>query len=712
MIALNNDSLEVHRIKQNQETQRNMQNQSTASKRYLRWIAPHQVLRLVLMGWLVSFDMPRILAESKTPPTLEHAIHETHPGDVQWTQGFWKDRWENCRTSMIPEMWDLMKGYRYKPFYQHFRIAAGLEEGDYHGAQWNDGDFYKWMEALCMAQSIHPEPVWDARLDKIVATIAKAQREDGYIHTPVLVKVRNGDTSARPFQDRFNFEMYNMGHLMTAACVHHQVTGKDNFLNLALKAASFLKESFRNPTPELARNSVCPSHYMGLIDLYRTTGNRDWLALARHLIDMRDLVEEGGDDNQDRLHLRDHQEIHGHAVRANYLYTGVTDLFLATGDPSLWPPLQATWQNLVEKKLYITGGCGALYDGAAPDGSSQQRIITRVHQAYGRNYQLPNLTAHNETCANIGNVLWNWRMFQASGDSAFIDVLELALYNSVLSGVSLEGKDFFYVNPLRNTDPLPVDLRWSRTRVPFVTSFCCPPNLVRTVARSPQYAYALSEKTLWVNLYGSSDLQTQIPESGDIHLQQTSLYPWKNSVRLEWKVSPKTAFSLKCRIPGWTQSAQVLINGKALESPVQPGQYLTLDRQWKPGDIIDLRFEMPAQLMTSHPLVEETRGQVALKRGPIVYCLESPDLPEGVSIHSVKIPTDFHASVEFLPQLLQGIGSLRGEVVIEEASDWEGVLYRPLEMNERRKVNVRFIPYYAWANRGASEMSVWLPIAN
>ena len=689
-----------------------MQTKQTPTTGYLLRITARPGLFFILTGWLMYLATPHLQAASKEPQRLEHAIHETPSGDAQWLNGFWKDRWENCRTSMIPQMWDLMKGYRYKPFYQHFRIAAGLEEGGYHGAQWNDGDFYKWMEALCLAQSIHFDPDWDELLDEIIATIALAQRTDGYIHTPVLVKVRNGDTTARPFQDRFNFEMYNMGHLMTAAVTHHQVTGKDTFLNVAIKAASFLKEAFRNPTPELARNSVCPSHYMGLIDLYRTTNNPDWLLLAKHLIDMRDLVEDGGDDNQDRLPLRNHQEIHGHAVRANYLYSGVADLFLETKDESLWPPLQATWQNLVEKKLYITGGCGALYDGAAPDGSTQQRIITRVHQAYGRNYQLPNLTAHNETCANIGNVLWNWRMFQASGDAAYIDVLELALYNSVLSGVSLDGTDFFYVNPLRNVDPLPVDLRWSRTRVPFVTSFCCPPNLVRTIARTPQYAYALSDKTLWVNLYGSSELQTKLPANGDIHLEQTTLYPWASGVRLEWKVCPTIPFSLKCRIPGWTRSAQVNINGHATEEPAQPGQYLTLQRDWKTGDIIELQFEMTPQLMTSHPLVEETRGQVALKRGPIVYCLESPDLPKDVSIHSVKIPSDFHSSVEYLPQLLNGVGTLRGEIIIESPSDWEGVLYRPLEERDEQRITTRFIPYYAWANRGPSEMSVWLPLAN
>jgi DUF1680 family protein len=272
--------------------------------------------------------------------------------------------------------------------------------------------------------------------------------------------------------------------------VHSRVTGKDNFLTIARETADFLEHAFEEPTPELARNSVCPSHYMAMIELYRTTQDDRYLKLAEQFLAMRSIVRDGGDDNQDRMPFVEQRQALGHAVRANYLCAGAADLYLENGDPALWTSLEAIWQNVTTKKLYVTGGCGALYDGASPDGSRQQSNITRVHQAYGRNYQLPNLSAHNETCAAIGNVLWNWRMFLATGEARYMDVLELSLYNSVLSGVSLTGTDYFYVNPLRNEHPLPTELRWSRTRVPFVTSYCCPPNVVRTIAQVSGFAYA------------------------------------------------------------------------------------------------------------------------------------------------------------------------------------------------------------------------------
>ncbi len=359
--------------------------------------------------------------------------------EVQWTNGFWAERFQLCHEEMIPAMWSLMEGTNYSQFYQNFRIAAGLTGGKHRGAPFNDGDFYKWLEGACAALAVTKDTALENTIEEVVAVIAKAQRADGYIHTPVIIKNRNGDTNARPFQDPQSFETYNMGHLLTAACVHYRVTGRTNLLEVARKAADYLDATFREPTPELARMAICPAHYMGMVELYRTTREPRYLALAKKFFAMRDLVKDGGDDNQDRTHFEDQTNAMGHAVRANYLYAGAADLFAETGDQKLWTPLEQIWTNVVEQKMYITGGCGALYDGASPDGSKDQKNITRVHQAYGRNYQLPNSTAHSETCANIGNVLWNWRMFLVTGEARFVDVAELALYNSVLSGGSLDG---------------------------------------------------------------------------------------------------------------------------------------------------------------------------------------------------------------------------------------------------------------------------------
>jgi DUF1680 family protein len=645
------------------------------------------------------------------------AIASVGLDEVAWTTGFWADRFATLRERSIPAMWEIMRGDQYKPFLQHFEIAAGDRAGDYHGAQWNDGDFYKFLEGVTAVYAATKEPALAQILDQSIAAIAKAQRADGYIHTPVLIANRNGNADAKPFSDRADFEMYNMGHLLTAACLHHRVTGRDDFLAVARKTADFLDRTFANPTPELARNSVCPSHYMGVVELYRTTGEPRYLALALRFLAMRDLVAEsgaGGDDNQDRVPFLQQREAVGHAVRANYLFAGVADLLLESGDAALHAPLDACWTNLITKKMYVTGGCGALYDGASPDGSSDQSQITRIHQAYGRDYQLPNTTAHNETCAAIGSVMWNWRMFLATGDAKYVDVLELALYNSVLSGVSLSGVDYFYVNPLRQTDPLPVNLRWSRTRVPFVTSYCCPPNVLRTLAEVHGYAYAKADDAILVNLYGGSALTTTLTDppgqGGKVRLTQSTDYPWDGAIRIEFRETPGREFALKLRIPGWAETPTVRVNGEELPLAAEPGTYITLRRNWRAGDAVVLDLPMPAVQLEANPLVEETRNQVAVKRGPLVYCLESPDLPEGVRVEEIAVPDHATFSLSKAELPLEGVSILETELVSRTAPTWKGdALYRPRPAAADRPIRTRLIPYYAWSNRGESEMSVWLP---
>lgn len=646
-----------------------------------------------------------LVADADSPHA---AVRSVGLDEVKWTRGFWADRFELCRTQMVPSMERLMEGTNYTQYLQNFRIAAGLARGRPRGASFNDGDFYKWMEAASATLAVTNNPELRAALDRIIEIIGQAQREDGYLHTPVLIRRRNGDTNAVPFRESSNFEMYNMGHLLTAACVHERATGQTNFLAIARKVADFLCETFRQPTTELARNSVCPSHYMGMVELYRTTREPRYLELAKTFLAMRDLVKDGGDDNQDRIHFERQTEAAGHAARANYLYAGAADLFLETGDAKLWRPLEAIWTNVVEKKMYVTGGCGALYDGASPDAGRDQRNIGRVHQAYGRNYQLPNVTAHNETCANIGNVLWNWRMFLATGEARFVDVAELALYNSVLSGAALDGTNFFYTNPLRVTEPLPMELRWSRTRVPFVSSFCCPPNLVRTVAELGAYAYAKSDGAIWVNLYGGSTLATELPGGRKIKLTQETEYPWSGRVRFTVTECDGGAFALKLRIPGWARGAGVRINFAPADVSPAPSSYLEIRRAWKSGDIVDLDLEMPVRFLEANPLVEEDLDQVAVQRGPMVYCLESTDLPRDTGVLNARIPANLELNARYDSRLLGGVVVLEGNAVTRSTGDWRGRLYRDASPSPPRPLRLRLIPYYAWDNRGASTMSVWL----
>jgi len=630
--------------------------------------------------------------------------------EVRWTDGFWADRFELCRTQMVPKMESLMEGTNYSQFFRNFEIAAGRAGGKSRGSTFNDGDFYKFLEGASATLAATNDVALRKKLDELIAVIAQAQETNGYLDTWVQLHQRSGDTNAAPFQNPENFEMYNFGQLMTAAGVHHRVTGETNFLAVARKAADYLCETFRNPTPALANNLICPSHYMGIVELYRATGEPRYLELAKKFLAMRDLVKEGGDDNQDRLPLDQQTEAEGHAVRANYLFAGAADLFLETGDTNLWKPLAEIWTNVVTKKMYLTGGCGALYDGASPDGAKDQKHITRVHQAYGRNFQLPNTTAYNETCANIGNVLWNWRMFLATGNAKFMDVVELALYNSVLSGGALDGTNYFYTNPLRVTDPMPLALRWSRTRVPFVSSFCCPPNLVRTIAESADYAYGKSADAVWVNLYGGSSLATKLSNGETVKLAQATDYPWNGRVRIKILECGGTGFALKLRIPGWANGASVRVNDAPADFSPGAQSYFEIRRVWQPGDFVDLDLPMPARLMEANPLVEEDLNQVAVQRGPVVYCLESPDLPPGVKISDVMIPADLKLVARFDRRLLDGIVILEGKALAQPEVSWTGKLYRDFQPAELKPVNVKFIPYSVWQNRGPSEMSVWLPV--
>jgi DUF1680 family protein len=605
-----------------------------------------------------------------------------------------------------------MGGTEPTQFLHNFKVAAGLVEGRHRGPRWNDGDFYKWVEAASAVLALSRDEAIERRLDEAIDIIALAQRADGYLHTPAQIRARNGEARAEPFQDGLDFEAYNLGHLMTAACVHHRATGRTNLLDVARKAADYLAAVAAVRPVELARNAVCPAHYMGIVELYRTTREPRYLDLARTLIDARDTVTGGTDDNQDRVPFRRQTKAAGHAARANYLYAGAADVYLETGDATLLAPLRAVWGDVTTRKMYITGGCGALYDGGSPDGSKDQKSISRVHQAYGRDYQLPQSTAHNETCAAIGSVLWNWRMLQITGEARFADVLETALYNAALAGVSLDGTRYFYTNTLRQLDEMPADLRWPRRREPFISCFCCPPNLVRTIAQAGSYAYGRAGDRLWVHLYCGSKLTTNLEDGSRLLLTQETDYPWDGRVRVAVDEAPATEVSILLRIPGWARDATLTVNGAPSVEHPGPGTYAEVRRRWSTGDVVELTLPMPARLMQAHPLVEEARNQVAVQRGPLVYCLESCDLPKGVDVQDVCVPRSIDLRSKFDRNLLGGVVVLEGRAEARADREWSDQLYRELETDRPHSFDLRLVPYFAWGNRGHSEMSVWLPLAS
>ncbi len=665
---------------------------------------------LVLMASALRAQDRSLVNTSASPYSK---LSSVDMGDVTWTNGFWADRFKVCRETMIPNLWRIYTDPKIGHAIQNFEIAAGLDTGSHLGPPFQDGDFYKLFEAVAAMYAVTHDPKLDTLMDRTIAIFAKAQRADGYIHTPTLIAERKDPKNTKAFEDRLNFETYNLGHLMTAACIHYRVTGKRNFLDVAIKATDYLYRFYKTASPELARNAICPSHYMGVVEMYRTTHDPKYLELAKNLIDIRGLMKDGTDDNQDRFPFRQQTAATGHAVRANYLYAGAADVYAETGDTTLMHTLNLVWNDVVNRKMYITGGCGALYDGASPDGTSYQlKDVQEIHQAYGRDYQLPNFTAHNETCASVGNVLWNWRMLQLTGDAKYADVMETTLYNGMLSGISLDGTKFFYTNPLSVNDDLPFRQRWSRDRVGYIGySDCCPPNVVRTIAEVSNYMYNVSDKGLWFNLYGGNKLSTKLKDGSAIKLTQTTNYPWNGHIDIRFDGTTGKAFSVFLRIPGWCDNSTLIINGKPANIKLVSGKYAEITRTWLQGDHIELNLPMPVKLMEANPLVEEVRNQVAVKRGPVVYCLEGVDLPKGQRILNIAL----NNKSALKPQMTKISGSdmvsLSGMADVRKNSNWSNKLYQEVTLPDKA-ISIKLVPYYAWDNRGHTNMETWIPFVN
>ena len=658
---------------------------------------------------------------------------------VQWTGGFWGERFSVLSKTSVQSMWQTWQSKEGKGF-NNFLVAAGEAQGEHHGPPFHDGDMYKWLEAVASVYAVTHDTELDAIMDRFIGLVQKSQRSDGYIHTPVIIKERNaaavpvgsldggsgpvgtatGTKNDAAFENRLNFETYNLGHLIMAGIIHKRATGKTTLFNCGVRAADFLYDFCQRAPEELAGNAICPSHYMGVAELYRETGNAKYLELLKKFIDIRGMVENGTDDNQDRIPFRQQYRAMGHAVRANYLYAGVADLYLESGEEQLMRNLTSIWQDIVTRKMYINGACGALYDGTSPDGTNYTPdSIQKVHQSYGRPYQLPHSTAHNETCANIGNMLFNWRMLQATGDAKYMDVVENCLYNSILPSISLDGEKYFYTNPLRLSDELPYKLRWPKERKKLISCFCCPPNTLRTLCQAQNYIYSIAPARIYINMYGASRLETRVDGVGDITLTQETDYPWDGNVKLtieRLKAKRGQKFTIALRCPEWainlTNEGRIFkglfstVNGQGV--PVNYSQgYMFIEREWKQGDVISLEMPMRATIIEANPLVEESRGQVAVMRGPIVYCLESQDL-QGIDIDDVVLPVT--AQFRTVETTIDGsrVVALETEAYVRNETQWNGQLYRPVATVKQLKT-VRFIPYYAWGNRGKGEMTVWLP---
>lgn len=648
---------------------------------------------------------------------------------VKWTDGFWKETVDKCNAVTMPHLRNMFEAADISHVVENFRICADpYDKRPHHGTVFGDGDFYKWMEsAIYTAAANEDEKLWE-QLEEYVELIAKAQQPDGYISTRQIIAERNG--TGKRMGNINEFEVYNMGHLFTSACLYYRLSGRDSFLNVAKKAVNYLEGMYKEAKEkDEVKTAVCPSHYMGLIEMYRTTGDKKYLDLAKLAIELRDSVKNGMDDNQDRLPLKTHKKIVGHAVRATYLYAGVADLYAEEGDPEYLDMLHRVWANMVASKIYITGGIGAIYNGASPYGYFFKHNL--VHQAFGYEYQLPNITAYNETCASLGLVFWAYRMYLIEPKAEYMDILERAMLNVNLAAVSLDGERFFYENVLRRTKKLDYRLIWRLRRARYILSYCCPPNLARTISQSGEYAYTTSRDAVYLGLYGASRAKIALGDFEGTLVQETG-YPYDGKIVLRAEdVKKDGALKIMVRIPGWVQSGTIQTSKGTIKlTKTDASSYREVELM-SSIDVITIDFAMPIRFTGAHAKVEECTNSAAIERGPLVYCIESMD-----------------ADVESLDELLLDINStftteeyeirgrkmlaLKGELFKADTEN-QKALYHTIEKPEFQAVPVRLIPYFAWDNRSEEddgtykargiadkldtpddmeydEMKIWLPL--
>jgi DUF1680 family protein len=650
-----------------------------------------------------------IVNNSKSPYVTFRSIDI---GDCEWTEGFWAEKVEVAEHTMIPHMGTLMKGET-GPGLNNFKIAAGMMEGKAKGMWWHDGDFYKWMESVTYLYALNKDKRLLTELDGLIEIIGKAQQPDGYLSTHTQIK------GTKRYSLINHHEMYNSGHLINAAVIHYRVTGQTNFLDLAKKHADFLYKIFQ-PTPEhLLSFGFNPSQIMGLVELYRTTDDKRYLQLAQIFVDNRGSVMKGniyaqpddptvpsffqGDQHQNRTPLREETEAVGHAVLGMYLWSGAADVYAETGEQAIVDALERIWDSATNHKMYLTGALGQVHHGGG------SKPFDMVHEAFVDDYMMPNATAYNETCANIANAMFNWRMLGLKGEAKYADVMETVLYNSALVGISVEGKDYFYANPLRmNKGARDYSDTESACREPYIDCFCCPPNLVRTLAKMSGWAYSLTNNGVAVNLYGGNKLKTNLNDGSEIQLKQESGYPWDGNVKITVDKSKRESFDIQLRIPAWAEGAKLMVNGKTADAKVMPGTYATIERKWKKGDVVTLELPMDVTMVEGHPRIEEVRNQVALKRGPMVYAIESPDLPEDTKILDVYLPGEQEFKALSRPDFLGGVTVIEADVAIR--TDQKDGMYRKVAKPEFSTFTTQFVPYFSWSNRGTSEMTVFLPV--
>jgi DUF1680 family protein len=639
------------------------------------------------------------VARCAAQQAADYPIRPVPAHHVRFDDVFWRPRLEVNRTVTIPYS---LQTCEETGRIENFKVAAGTSDKKWTGHfGFNDSDVTKIIEGVAYSLMTHPDAKLDAYVDELIALIAAAQEEDGYLYTTWTARDKIDDPKkiyccypkdAKWRELQHSHELYNLGHMYEAAAAHHEATGKTNLLEVATKSADLLVETFGAGKLEIPPGH--PEIELGLVKLYRATGDQRYLDLARYFVELRgretdDRPKLWGEYNQDHKPFREQDEAVGHSVRAMYLYAGATDVAALTGDKSLVAAVDNLWQNVAGKQTYVTGGIGAKGQG----------------EAFGENYELPNRTAYCETCANLALCYWAHRMFLLHGKAEYIDVLERAAYNSVISGVSFDGKEFFYPNPLSS--------RGDYARSKWFDCSCCPTNLCRFIPSVPGYAYAVGDEGPYVNLFVEGTAELDV-DGQKVTIEQTTKYPWDGKVEIAVTPAEGQEFTLFVRLPGWSRGEawpsdlysfldrsngqpRLTLAGKAVDVELADGYY-RIKRVWKPGDTVMLELPMPVRRVIANEKVAADRGRVALLRGPLVFCIEGADVAGG-KVRNLVLPDDAPLATEFRSDLLGGV-----QVMIGEAERTE----KPDGLPATETVPFTAIPYFAWAHRGKGEMAVWL----
>jgi len=584
---------------------------------------------------------------------------------VKVDAGFWKPIRDRSRDVGVS---DYLKKFEEHGYIENFRIVSQNREEAHHGGPNNNEFVYKHMEAMGYYAAESDRIA--ALLDELSAAVLAVQREDGYLNT-FYDNPLNKKKGRKRFEKLNRFELYNFGHFTQAALAHHRATGDGRSLEAAVKFADLIVELFADPNdlpydtyrgpPNLKYEH--PNHELAMVELWRTTGNRAYLDFVAQTL------------REYEFFGPKFKEIRGHAVQETLLYAGATDLYLETGDRKLWEVIERLWTDMHDRKLYVIGGVGSGGRG----------------EAYGQAYQLPNETAYCETCAAISLVFWNHKMLLATGNPKFADGMERSLYNNVLSGISLAGTQYFYVNRLR-FDPSKIKEGSSAgRRLPWFGCSCCPPNVHRLLASINQYVYTQDDRGIQVNLYAGSTLETRTRDGQNLTLVQRTGYPWQPTAEFEIRGVRDAGFVLSLRIPQWCRQAAIKVNGRTLDAEVPPGTYLQVRRTWNDGDTVELSLPMPVRLVAGHPATVN-KGHVAILRGPVVYCLEQIDNPHG-DIFDYRVAPDAQWEATFEADRLGGVVTVTGNAKLPDG----------------KTVRLKAIPYYTWSNRQTSAMMVWIP---